>query len=199
MYSVRRTGTAATLLNLSHFGPSKAPSSPLVRKWLVRLARILKLKSVTQKSFAEYHSKRNPVERVHAAQNHALSNEKFSSKGIYPEYGIGDDKHKANMEHMAGEVRKCSVNTQYGGSPCVAMRGIGGQENFVFDDEEHLVLFLGKNENRKADDMLQYHPIKNDLWREVATVWDLDEDYTGGYREGYQILQNMFHEEGQRT
>jgi len=242
VYSVRRTGTAATLLNLSHFepetvhrvfneiflllrnpaldhlfrnpdtgklkehfafivdnGPSEAPSSPLVRMWLVRLARILKLKSVTQKSFAEYHSKRNPVERVHAAQNHALSNEKFSSKGIYPEYGIGDDKHKANMEHMAEEVRKCLANTQYGGSPCVAMRGIGGQENFVFDDEEHLVSFLGKNENRKADDILQYHPIKNDLWREVATVWDLDEDYTGSYREDYQILQNTFHEEGQRT
>lgn len=62
-------------------GPSEALASPLLRMWLVRLARILKLKSVTQKSFAEYHSKRNPVERVHAAQNHALSNEKFSSKG----------------------------------------------------------------------------------------------------------------------
>ena len=117
-----------------------------------------------------------------------VQRKKFSSKGIYPEYGIGDDKHKANMEHMAGEVRKCLVNTQYGGSPCVAMRGIGGQENFVFNDEEHLVSFLGKNENRKTDNILQYHPIKNDLWREVATVWDLDEDYTGGYREGYQIL-----------
>lgn len=127
-------------------GPSEASSGPLVRMWLVRLAGILKLKSVTQKSFAEYHSKRYPVERVHAAQNHALSNEKFSSKGIHPEYGIGDDKHKANMEHMAEEVRKCLVNTQYGGSPCVAMHGIGGQENFVFNDEEHLVSFLGKNE-----------------------------------------------------
>lgn len=103
------------------------------------------------------------------------------------------------MEHMAEEVRKCLANTQFGGRPCVAMRGIGGQENFVFNDEEHLVSFLGKNENRKADDMLQYHPIKNDLWREVATVWDLDEDYTGSYREDYQILQNTFHEEGERT
>ena len=242
VYSVRRTGTAATLLNLSHFepetvhrvfneiflllrnpaldhlfrnpdtgklkehfafivdnGPSEAPSSPMVRMWLVRLARILKLKSVTQKSFAEYHSKRNPVERVHAAQNHALSNEIFSSKGIYPEYDIGDEKHKANMEHMAEEVRKCLANVQYGGKPCVAMRGIGGQENFIFNDEEHIVSFLGKNENRKAEDTLHYRPIKNDLWREVATVWDLDENYTGSYREDYQILQNTFHEEGQRT
>ena len=117
----------------------------------------------------------------------------------YRRYGIGDDKHKANMEHMAEEIRKCLANTQYGGSPYVAMHGIGGQQNFVFNDEEHLVSFLGKNENRKADDILQYHPIKNDLWSEVATVWDLDENYTGSYREDYQILQNTFHEEGQRT
>lgn len=120
------------------------------------------------------------------------------ARGIYPEYGTGDDKHKANMEHMAEEVRQCLANTQYGDGPCVVTRGIDGQENFVFN-EEHFVSFLGKNENRKADDILQYHSIKNDLWREVATVWDLDEDYTGSHREDYQILQNTFHEAGQRT
>ena len=76
------------------------------------------------------------------------------------------------------------------------MRGIGGQENFIFNDEEHIVSFLGKNENRKADDTLHYRPIKNDLWSEVATIWDLDKNYTGSYREDYQILQNTFHEEG---
>ena len=69
-------------------GPSEAPSTPLARMWLVRLARVLKLKSLTQKS--------NPVERVHAVQNHALSNEQFSSTAIYPEYTKGDEKHKAN-------------------------------------------------------------------------------------------------------
>ena len=40
------------------------------------------------------------------------------------------------------------------------MRGIGRQENFIFTDEENIVSFLGKNENRKADDTLQYRPIK---------------------------------------
>lgn len=68
--------------------------------WLVRLARALKLKSITQKSSAEYHSQRNLVKRVHAAQNHALSNEQFSSRGIYLQYEKGDEKHKANMEHI---------------------------------------------------------------------------------------------------
>lgn len=90
VYSVRRTGAAATLLNISYFepetvhrvfneiflllrnpsldhlfrnpdtgklkkhfafivdnGPSEAPSNPLVQMWLVRLARVLKLKSIT--------------------------------------------------------------------------------------------------------------------------------------------------------
>ena len=86
------------------------PSNPLVRMWLVRLARILQLKSITQKSFAEFHSKRNPVERVHAVHNNALSNEMFSSKAVHQDYQIGDEKHLKNMEHMV-------------------MRGIGNEKN----------------------------------------------------------------------
>ena len=71
-------------------GPSEAPSNPLVRMWLVHLARALQLKSITQKSFAEYHSKRNPVEQVHAVQNRALSNEVFKSNCVHKDYTIGD-------------------------------------------------------------------------------------------------------------
>jgi hypothetical protein len=94
---LKRSGTAAVLLNLSYLepeilsllknptmdkyfqnlemgklkenfifivdnGPSEAPSHPMVKMWLARLLVVLKLKSITQKSFAEYHSKRNPVE-----------------------------------------------------------------------------------------------------------------------------------------
>lgn len=110
-------------------GPSEAPSKPLVRMWLVRLAKVLQLKSVTQKSFAEYHRKRNPVKRVHAAQNHALSNEVFSSNAVHKDYEIGDQRHLENMEHMAGEVEKCLSHTQYGGRPCLAIRGVGKKEN----------------------------------------------------------------------
>lgn len=241
-YSMRRTGTAATLINLSYFepetvqraynelflllvnpaldhvlrnpnsgklkehfvfvvdnGPSECPSSPLVRMWLVRLARLLQLKSVTQKSFAEYHSKRNPVERVHAVQNHALSNEKFSSKGVHSECVIGDQRHRENMEHMAEDVRTCLSHTQYGGKPCLSLRGIGDEKNFVFNDEADLVTFLGKSECRKNEDVQQYKPIKNDLWKEVSTLWGLNEDFTGRYREDYQVLQNTLEEEGERT
>ncbi len=55
-----------------------------------------------QKSFAEYHNKRNPVERVHAVENRVLSNEVFSSTAVHKEYGICDKLHLANMEFMAG-------------------------------------------------------------------------------------------------
>jgi len=128
-----------------------------------------------------------------------LSNEKFSSKGVHKDYKIGDAKHNENMEHMAEEVKACLGHTQYMGKPCLVLRGIGSEENFVFNDEEHLVTFLAKNETRKNCDSLQYHPVKNDLWREVSTVWDLTENYSGSYREDYQIVQNTFHEEDNRS
>ena len=64
-------------------GPSEAPASFLVQMLLVRLLKFLDLDKVTQRSFAEYLSKRNPVERVHAAENSALSSHgPFSSKMV---------------------------------------------------------------------------------------------------------------------
>ena len=44
------------------------PQRPLVQMSLVRLRRYLGLEKITQVSFAEYHSKRNPVERVHTVE-----------------------------------------------------------------------------------------------------------------------------------
>ena len=32
--------------------------------------------------------------------------------------------------------------------------------------------------------------VKSKLWREVATVWNLEETFVGSYREDYQIIQN---------
>ena len=81
-----------------------------------------------------------------------------------------------------------------GGNPCVVLRGIGGDESFVFQDEEKLVTFLGKSELQKDEDDSQYEPIKNKLWSEVATVWNLDENFVGSYRDDYQIIQNSYHE-----
>ena len=74
-------------------------------------------------------------------------NFQFSSTAIHPGYTKGDEKHKANMEPMAEEVRGCLANTQFDGKPCTVMRGIGPQESFAFCGKENLVPFLGKNEN----------------------------------------------------
>ena len=131
-------------------GPSEALSNPFVKMWLVRMARVLKLKSVTQESFAENHSKRNPLERVHVVENRALSNEVFTSKGVHKDCQNCDKRLVENMEHMAGEVEKCLKRWQYGGHPMVTKRGIGPNDNnFVFDDDEHLFNFLARSERLK--------------------------------------------------
>mgnify|MGYP000067249341 CR=1 FL=1 len=49
------------------------PRSPLVGMLLVRLQRYLGMKKVSQVSFAEYHSKQNPIERVHASEERELA------------------------------------------------------------------------------------------------------------------------------
>ena len=118
---------------------------------------------------------------------------------MYEKYEIGDKSHLQNMEHMAEEIKKCLSKTQYGGKQCLVMREIGNDKTFVFDDEEELVTFLGKTEGRKYEDLLEYIPVKNELWREVATLWNLDEDFTGSYSEDYQVLQNALQEEAECT
>ena len=241
-YTVKRSGSAAILLNLSHFepetiqrafneifvllndptlhehfrnpetgklkehfifvvdnGPSEAPSHPMLKMWLARMVKVLQLKSITQKSFAEYHSKRNPVERVHAMENRALSNEVFSSTGVHKDYVKGDNFHRENMEHMAAEVKRCLQRAQYGGRPIQVQRGIGDEESFVFDDEKQLRNFLGRSEKFKNESDERYNPRKNKLWQEVALIWDLNEDFVGCYREDYQIIENTFDEEGLQT
>ena len=51
---------------------AEQPSSPMVQMCLPRLLHFLNLEKVTQVSFAEYHSKRNFVERVHAEENSVI-------------------------------------------------------------------------------------------------------------------------------
>jgi hypothetical protein len=69
-------------------GPAEQPSSPLVQMLLIRLLCILDLDKITQVSFAEYHSKRNFVERVHAIEDEALSRH-----GPFTAYKVFDDKN----------------------------------------------------------------------------------------------------------
>lgn len=60
----------------------KKTSSPLAQICMVCLLRILKLYKISQISFAEYHSKRNFVERVHEV-NHVLPKDRpFGSQKV---------------------------------------------------------------------------------------------------------------------
>ena len=68
---------------------------------LVRLLSFLKLDKVTQISFAEYHSKGNFVERVHAEENRVLSKHgPFLSKPLHENASVGSKEHMQNIENV---------------------------------------------------------------------------------------------------
>ena len=130
-------------------GPSEQPCSPLVQMVLVRLVRLLNLDKLTQVSFAEYHSKRNYVERVHAEENRVLSSHgPFSSKIPNKHATPGTPEHKQNMESMVDEVKKCIAQGSFGGNQLLAFRGVKC-EDFVFSDQEQLQRFLDLSEENK--------------------------------------------------
>ncbi len=80
---------------------------------------------MTQVSFAEYHSKRNYVERVHAEENRVLfKHGPFKSKCLHPSASTGLNEHGQNMEHMASEVTQCLNWAVFGGKPLLCYRGI---------------------------------------------------------------------------
>ena len=114
-------------------------------------------------------------------ENRVLSNEVFTSKGVHKDYLKGDQQHLENMEHMAGEVKKCLEKAQYGGRPIATQRGIGPEENFVFNDKDQLLNYLGQSEWLKNEDVGHYYPRENKLWQEVALLWNLDADFSGCY------------------
>ena len=75
----------------------------------------LNLERVSQVSFAEYHSKRNFVERVHAEEHRVLS--KHGADCVQQNVTTGSDEHRENMEHMATEVSHCLHRASFGGKP----------------------------------------------------------------------------------
>ena len=106
-------------------GPAEQPCSPLVQMCLSRLLNLLKLDKICQTSFAEYHSKRNFVERAHAVENlvsspdHTWSGDETKENRVLSRYGPfsstmvhqikppGSKEHVENMECVASEVVKC--------------------------------------------------------------------------------------------
>ena len=100
-----------TLVSIVDNGIEK-PRSPLVKMLLVRLRRLLGLKAVVHVSFAEYHSKRNPVERVHAVHTKEL--EKHGPFQI-ANVKVDSVEHKRKMEEMREDVEDVLRQAKFGG------------------------------------------------------------------------------------
>ena len=180
-------------------GPAEQPSSPLVQLCLVRLLRLLKLHKITQVSFAEYHSKRNYVERVHAEENRELSKHGiFCSKSIHENASIGSKQHKENLEHMAEEVRKCISQGSFGSKHLMCFRGIKPADH-VFTDMNQVQSFLALNEKAKSQFMPStYKAEDNHILRDLSLFWNVDREFEGSYTTDYKTLNNELHD-GRRT
>lgn len=170
-------------------GPSEAPSSFLVQMLLVRLLKFLDLDKVTQRSFAEYLSKRNFVERVHTIENKVLSDHgPFSSKAIHKVVLPGSKEHTENMEHMAEEVVKCIATGIFNKERIKCFRGIGSRDNFIFCDEEQLKTFMLLSDEKKKNDCTVYRPVTNKILSYLENVWLIKKDFKSTYGEDYRAL-----------
>ena len=166
------------------------PRSPLVKMLLVRLRRLLGLKAVVHVSFAEYHSKRNPLERVHAARTKEL--EKHGPFPI-PNLNVDSDEHKKKMEEMREDVEDVLKQARFGGEFTTVTKRVGGEDNFVFDNMTNLHSFLSMTEDRKAKSGMQYELNKDSkISKELTQVWNVDTTITGSYADDYEIINNNF-------
>ena len=174
-------------------GHSEDPDSPLTQMCLVRILRMLGLSKISQRSFAEYHSKRNFAERPHAAANEVLSRHgAFSSSLIHENATTGSNEHRENMEEMAKNVQNCLSQARFGGHFIKAVRGVIENEQ-IFNDERELKQFLALNEERKSECTWTYTAAQNQAFETLALCWGLPQTFKGSYAEDYQIIN------GERT
>ena len=172
-------------------GPAEQPKSPLVKMCLVRLLNFLRLHRITQVSFAEYHSKRNFVERVHAEENRVLSKHgPFDSKQMHPLASTGTKEHKENIEKMCDDIRKCLLHASFGSQSLKAYRGVKSSD-YLFTDEHELQTFLDLNEDgKKSFSCVKYKPQKNEILNWLEIQWDVDDNFEGDYMNDYLAITN---------
>ena len=100
-----------------------------VQMLLVRLLKFLNLDKATQRSFAEYLSERNYVERVHAVENTSFSRHRvFRGHKIHKHVNTGSFQHKEIMEAMAEDVVNSLKGSTFGGKPIYPLRGSGDSD-----------------------------------------------------------------------
>ncbi len=172
-------------------GPAEQPASPLVQMCLVRLLKLLDLRRVTQISFAEYHSKRNFVERVHAEENMALyKHGPFKSDQVHSKAAVGTDEHHKNLECMCTKVRQCLSTASFGGCPLQCYRGVK-KEDWLFTDEANLKDFLALSEDLKESFPCANYTVHNShILDDLVSVWNISEQFVGNYVQDYQQLLN---------
>ena len=169
-------------------GHGEDPDSKLTQMCVVRLLRLLDLAKIHQRSFAERHSKRNFVERVHAAENESLSRHgPFNSKTIHPDAEPHSEEHKINMEAMAHEVIECLSFTRFGGKFLECFRGV---QKFLFNDEKRLKEFLQLNEEKKRNCDWVYEPEKNEFFYSLVNCWKVNSNFKGCYADDYEIISS---------
>ncbi len=170
-------------------GPAEQPACPLVQICLMRLLKLLGLTKVTQVSFAEYHSKRNFVERVHAEENMALyKHGPFKSNMVHRNAAIGSQEHQENVEYMCEQVKKSLSTASFGGKPFQCYRGIK-QEDCIFTDEEKLKNFLALTEDLKETfPNPHYVAVNNHVLQSLVEVWNVTENFEGDYMKDYTNL-----------
>ena len=97
-------------------GHGEDPDSASTQMCMARMLKLVKLTNINQRSFAEYHSKRNFVDRVHAAENNSLSRHgAFSSQKVHKNAEPHSSEHLENMEAMAEDVVSCLSVARFGG------------------------------------------------------------------------------------
>ena len=148
------------------------------------------LDKVVQKSFTEYHSKRNFVERVHAVENEALSKHgPFNSHQVHGHAKTGSPEHKENMLAMAKDIERClNSGVIYNKQPLHAFPSIK-EGDFVFDDEVQLKRFLSLSDTRKVEvDSMAYGMKRTKLLEHLCAIWELNADFASTYYDDYKAV-----------
>ena len=167
------------------------PRSPMVMMLLTRLRRFLKLESVVRVSYAEYHSKHNPVERVPAV--HTVQLEKHGPFHFNSNLHTDTKNHKDELEKLREDIKDELNQANFGGTHTLVIDGVGEEENFVFNDAENLEKFLRLNEDKKQKYEISYNANRRSkVLHELVDIWNVDPGFCSTYTEDYEIICNNF-------
>ena len=167
------------------------PRSPMVMMLLTRLRRFLKLESVVRVSYAEYHSKRNPVERVHAI--HTVQLEKHGPFHFNSNLNTDPKNPKKELQKLREDIKDELNKANFGGTHTLVINGVGEEENFVFNDIENLEKFLRLNEDKKQKCKISYSVNRRSkVLNQLVDIWNVDPDFCSTYAEDYEIICNNF-------